>query len=186
MFIYECLLICFYTVDQANTALAGQDPTAAPSSNGTETRKLPANWQKAVTDAGDTYYYNTITKVSQWEFPEEKVSSIEGVDKSQLDDLVKQAVERKRQQTSSISPANSVTGQTSRVVTPAASTSGSNEVEGPGMDEVDLKREVGKVVTKYLTVKQQALWKGDKHLFKELARKVSTRNNVDENGLLIR
>lgn len=40
------------------------------------------------------------------------------------------------------------------------------------MDEVDLKREVGKVVTKYLTVRQQALWKGDKHLFKELARKV--------------
>lgn len=134
-----------------------------------------------MTDAGDTYYYNTITKVSQWEFPEEKVSSIEGVDKNQLDDLVKQAVERKRQQTSSISPANSVTGQTPRVVTPAASTSGSNEVEGGGshgMDEVDLKREVGKVVTKYLTVKQQALWKGDKHLFKELARKVSNKDGL--------
>ncbi|CDH49359.1 histone-lysine n-methyltransferase [Lichtheimia corymbifera JMRC:FSU:9682] len=173
--------------DQGNTAaLAGQDPTApstsgGTTSNGAETRKLPANWQKAVTDAGDTYYYNTITKVSQWEFPEEKVSSIEGVDKNQLDDLVKQAVERKRQQTSSISPANSVTGQTPRVVTPAASTSGSNEVEGGGshgMDEVDLKREVGKVVTKYLTVKQQALWKGDKHLFKELARKL-THHVVD-------
>ncbi|KAI9314641.1 hypothetical protein BX666DRAFT_1862601 [Dichotomocladium elegans] len=153
-----------------------------------DAKKLPPGWQRATTDNGQVYYYNVTTKISQWEIPEEKpdstgtvmgISSVEGVDKSQLDDLVKQAVHRKRQQTGSISSANSVSAdQTPRVITPAASTSESNEVEGPGMDELELKREIGKVVTKYLTVKHQALWKGDKHLFKELARKL-THHVVD-------
>ncbi|KAI8343265.1 hypothetical protein BC941DRAFT_448086 [Chlamydoabsidia padenii] len=43
-----------------------------------------------------------------------------------------------------------------------------------GLDETELKKEVGKVVTRYLSsTKQKALWQGDKHLFKDLARRLT-------------
>ncbi|CAO3581791.1 unnamed protein product [Absidia cylindrospora] len=44
-----------------------------------------------------------------------------------------------------------------------------------GLDEAELKKEVGKVVTRHLngSSKQKALWNGDKELFKELARKLT-------------
>lgn len=136
--------------------------------------KLPLNWQMAVTDDGSAYYYNISTQQTQWEIPIEdqpQQISIEGVaDPLQLEGLVEQAIldseelKRKRllldDHSSTDSPKDEM------------STSGSMDENAPFLNDVDLKREVGKVVTKYLSSKQQALWKGDKDLFKELARKV--------------
>lgn len=139
-----------------------------------QTHKLPLNWQMAVTDDGSAYYYNISTQQTQWEIPIEdqpQQISIEGVaDPLQLEGLVEQAIldseeiKRKRllvdDHSSTDSPKDEV------------STSGSMDENAPFLNDVDLKREVGKIVTKYLSSKQRALWNGDKHLFKELARKV--------------
>ncbi|KAG0191058.1 histone methyltransferase set2 [Apophysomyces sp. BC1034] len=160
----------------------------------TDGRKLPANWRSAMTEEGVIYYYNTVTRKSQWQYPEEKASSIEGVDREQIEGLVEMAIleseKKKLRQTSSSSPAMSATSKPGRSpqhsMTPTASTSGSTDAlsvnedcsGGPYLNEIDLKREVGKVVTKYLSAKHQSLWNGDKHLFKDLARKI-THHIVD-------
>ncbi|KAI7873100.1 uncharacterized protein EV154DRAFT_431239 [Mucor mucedo] len=146
-----------------------------------QTLKLPLNWQMAVTNDGSVYYYNISTQQTQWEIPIEdqpQQISIEGVaDPLQLEGLVEQAIldseeiKRKRllldDHSSTESPKDEV------------STSGSIDENVSFLNDVDLKREVGKIVTKYLSSKKQALWKGDKHLFKELARKV-THHIVDK------
>ncbi|KAI8984592.1 hypothetical protein BDF20DRAFT_860774 [Mycotypha africana] len=41
------------------------------------------------------------------------------------------------------------------------------------LNDIDLKMEIGKVVTKYLSSRQQVLWNGDKLLFKDLARTIT-------------
>lgn len=155
----------------------------------TSTTKLPTNWQMAIAEDGSTYYYNVATQQTQWEMPEEAAAagqqiSIEGVsDPLQLEELVEQAIldsgENKRRRllqddhSSTESPTNSK-DENHHLLTP---TSGSVDVDDnrPFLNEMDLKMEVGKVVTKYLSAKQQALWKGDKHLFKDLARKVKIK-----------
>ncbi|OAD75126.1 hypothetical protein PHYBLDRAFT_158604 [Phycomyces blakesleeanus NRRL 1555(-)] len=70
-------------------------------------------------------------------------------------------------------------------MTPTASTSGSTDAQsvgddpqGPFLNDIDLKREIGKVVTKYLSARQQHLWKEDKNIFKDLARRM-THHIVD-------
>lgn len=137
--------------------------------------KLPLNWRYAVTEDGKTYYYNVITRKSQWHPPDERMVSEEEVQEGRLNDISPQtegSVQRRYQPGASASPATSIARNSPHVLTPSASTNESNDVEGPQLDEVELKKEVGKVVTKYLTVKQRDLWHGDKQLFKELARKV--------------
>ncbi|KAI9244516.1 hypothetical protein EDC94DRAFT_530853, partial [Helicostylum pulchrum] len=149
--------------------------------------QLPLNWQMAITEDGSTYYYNIATHQTQWELPVEDQQqqhiSIDS-DPLQLEELVEQSVhnsgENKKRllllQNDVDSPINSK-DENHHLLTP---TSGSVDVEdaGPFLNDIDLKREVGKVVTKYLSAKQQTLWKGDKHLFKDLARKV-THHIVD-------
>ncbi|GAA5806114.1 hypothetical protein HPULCUR_011642 [Helicostylum pulchrum] len=149
--------------------------------------QLPLNWQMAITEDGSTYYYNIATHQTQWELPVEDQQqqhiSIDS-DPLQLEELVEQSVhnsgENKKRllllQNNVDSPINSK-DENHHLLTP---TSGSVDVEdaGPFLNDIDLKREVGKVVTKYLSAKQQTLWKGDKHLFKDLARKV-THHIVD-------
>lgn len=145
-----------------------------------QTNNLPLNWQMAVTDEGSAYYYNISTQQTQWEIPIEdqpQQISIEGVaDPLQLEELVEQAIldseeiKRKRLLLDDHSSTDSPKDENHHLLTP---TSGSMDENSPFLNDVDLKREVGKVVTKYLSSKQQALWKGDKHLFKDLARKVN-------------
>ncbi|KAF7732147.1 histone methyltransferase set2 [Apophysomyces ossiformis] len=175
-------------------ASAYRDGSYMTTPAGTDGKKLPANWRSAITEEGVIYYYNIITRKSQWQYPEEKASSIEGVDREQIDGLVEMAIleseKKKQRQASSSSPAMSTASKNGRSpqhsMTPTASTSGSTDALSIGEDgsagaylnEIDLKREVGKVVTKYLSAKQQSLWNGDKHLFKELARKI-THHIVD-------
>ncbi|KAI7902019.1 uncharacterized protein BX663DRAFT_456379 [Cokeromyces recurvatus] len=115
-------------------------------------------------------------------------TSIEGVvvDPGQLEGLVEQAIletdEKRRLRQMSIeedSPMSSSKG--SHLLTP---TSGSVEASSIlddtlYLNDIDLKKEVGKVVTKYLSSRQQKLWNGDKHLFKDLARKI-THHIVDK------
>lgn len=181
-------------------------PVAEPAQhNGTA---LPLNWQMATAEDGSVYYYNVSTQQTQWEVPVGDIppppppplppppppplSTIEGApDSSQLEDLVEQAVnttedkKKKRLQEdlmSSSSMNNSPTtsrDENHHLLTPASgSVDATTEDHGAYLNDIDLKREVGKVVTKYLSAKQQALWKGDKHLFKDLARKV-THHIVD-------
>ncbi|KAI8972717.1 hypothetical protein BDB01DRAFT_455123 [Pilobolus umbonatus] len=152
--------------------------------------KLPLNWRSAFADDGTIYYYNKLTGKTQWKYPEEKVSSIEGVNQSDLEDLVERAIQdtekKKLESARSASPAVSVMSRdhkSPRLITPSTSRRGSREGAGlfsinGSLDENELKKEVGKVVTKYLSAKQKALWKGDKFLFKELARKI-THHIVD-------
>ncbi|KAL0083372.1 hypothetical protein F4703DRAFT_1775264 [Phycomyces blakesleeanus] len=143
--------------------------------------KLPLNWRMATCEDGTVYYYSKITGKSQWDFPEERVSSIEGVDQAQLTGLVERAImdaqKKKNGNTSSESPA-SRTDRSPRLTTPSTSTDATPLGDSAGFDEAEIKKEVGKVVTKYLSTRQSALWHGDRHLFKELARKI-THHIVD-------
>ncbi|KAK4513210.1 uncharacterized protein ATC70_013005 [Mucor velutinosus] len=136
--------------------------------------KLPNNWKSAYAEDGAIYYYHRITGKTQWQVPEERVSSIEGVNQSDLEDLVEKTIQEteNKKKKRSASPAGSVTtASTPRIITPSASRKGSPAVSS--LDETELKKEVGKIVTKYLSSKQKKLWNGDKHLFKELARKTT-------------
>jgi hypothetical protein len=151
-------------------------PSAAP--------KLPNNWKSAYAEDGTIYYYHRITGKTQWNMPEEKVSTIEGVNQSDLEDLVEKTIQetekKKLEYARSASPAVSIVSRNGapkaspRIITPSASRRGSGDagVVSNTLDETELKKEVGKVVTKYLSAKKKDLWEGDKHLFKELARKV--------------
>ncbi|KAI9022778.1 hypothetical protein CLU79DRAFT_858673 [Phycomyces nitens] len=157
-------------------------------------RRLPPNWRSASTEDGSVYYYNILTRKSQWLFPEERESSIEGVSQEQIEGQIEHAIlesERKKrlEEGCSPSPANSIAtskaGRSPHTMTPTASTSGSTDAQsvgddpqGPFLNDIDLKREIGKVVTKYLSARQQSLWKGDKKIFKDLARKM-THHIVD-------
>ncbi|KAI7871635.1 hypothetical protein BDF14DRAFT_1878475 [Spinellus fusiger] len=142
--------------------------------------KLPLNWRMATCEDGTVYYYSKITGKSQWDFPEERVSSIEGVDQAQLTGLVEKAIldaQRKKNTTNESSPASRTE------LSPQHTSSNTDarpkiQMGGSHADEGELKKEVGKVVTKYLSTRQSGLWHGDKHLFKELARKI-THHIVD-------
>ncbi|CAO3609000.1 unnamed protein product [Mucor hiemalis] len=165
-------------------------------------KTLPLNWQMATAEDGSVYYYNVSTQQTQWEVPMSEVpppppppllppppppplSTIEGApNSSQLEDLVEQAVhttDDKKKKKMQEEYMNSITNSPSsnHLLTPASgSVDATTEDHGSYLNDIDLKREVGKVVTKYLSAKQQALWKGDKHLFKDVARKV-THHIVD-------
>ncbi|KAF7732537.1 histone methyltransferase set2 [Apophysomyces ossiformis] len=150
--------------------------TLGPSAVVSE-RKLPLNWRSAICENGYVYYYNKITGKTQWEYPDEKVSSIEGVSQSQIASLVEKAIldteRKKREQT--VSRVNSPSSAASKPATsPRLSRRSSIEaMSDPVLDETELKKEVGKVVIKYLSSKHTTLWRGDKHMFKELARKMT-------------
>lgn len=160
-------------------------PAASVTTPAASAPKLPNNWKSAYAEDGTIYYYHRITGKTQWNFPEERVSSIEGVNQSDLEDLVEKTIqdaEKKRLEFArSESPAVSIASRNGgaksspRIITPSVSRRGSGDlgVTNNSLDETELKKEVGKIVTKYLSSKQKHLWKGDKYLFKELARKVS-------------
>lgn len=147
-----------------------------------EVPKLPANWYWAMSEDGKVYYYNRLTGKSQWEVPEEKASSIEGVSQSQLDGLVEKAImdaqQKKKQRETSQQQKESNDStkrqQSSNRPSSSKSTTPSSRSDSGerGLTEVELKHQVGKIVTKHLTTKHKSLWKDDKALFKELARKV--------------
>lgn len=111
-----------------------------------------------------------------------KTTTIEGVvDPLQLEGLVEQAImdaeDRKRLRQQSIGDLSPTSKGSSHLLTPTSGSVDANmNGEGPYLNDIDLKQEVGKVVTKYLSSKQQSLWKGDKFLFKDLARKVNYKD----------
>ncbi|KAI8099759.1 uncharacterized protein BX664DRAFT_377482 [Halteromyces radiatus] len=186
-----------------------EQPYVSNGSISTTTPKLPSNWRQATTEDGSIYYYHKITNKTQWTFPEEKASSIEGVDSARLEDVVNQAIIRKSHSPSvdgspssvshhhqgmsssaSTTPTSRLDAATSsNIILPSSSSSpiqhttsgistsrsGSTDTGSTGLDEADLKKEVGKVVIRHLngTSKNKALWNGDKYLFKELARKLT-------------
>ncbi|CAO3639002.1 unnamed protein product [Mucor hiemalis] len=165
-------------------------PVAATPTGPAAQPKLPNNWKTAFAEDGTAYYYHRITGKTQWNFPEERVSSIEGVNQSDLEDLVEKTIQdaekKKLESARSASPAVSIISRNGaikaspRVITPSVSRRGSDDtgVASNSLNENELKKEVGKIVTKYLSSKQKNLWKGDKYLFKELARKI-THHIVD-------
>ncbi|KAI9247168.1 hypothetical protein BDA99DRAFT_526274 [Phascolomyces articulosus] len=169
--------------------------------------KLPPNWRWATDNSGNVYYYNRLTGKTQWEMPEDKASSIEGVTRAELDGFVEKAMQDSEQKKKSSTPTNesrqpsSTTSSTtttpttvpadhhyhhhhhhSRRMVPngdiASSSSGAaSSSKRKALKEAELKQEVSKVVTKHLSSKK-TLWKNDKTLFKELARKL-THHIVD-------
>lgn len=154
-------------------------------------RKLPSNWKFAYAEDGTIYYYHRYTGKTQWNFPEEKSSSIEGVNQSDLEDLVektiqdaekKKVVESIRSDSPAALIASRLSTDSSQAATTLASRRGSDEVDG-ALNEAQLKKGIGKIVTKYLSSKQKGLWKDDKHLFKELARKVTLKINMKRKKL---
>lgn len=161
--------------------------TPANAYNNTTTQKLPPNWQMLYTEDGSAYYYNTATQQTQWEVPIDQAKQVQpsaqnsGLgtsDSQQIENAVTVSEDKKKmlpdQPDDTTSSNNSPSSH--HLLTPTSGSvdaaSSSAAEDGPYLNDIDLKREVGKVVTKYLTCKQQALWKGDKHLFKDLARKV--------------
>ncbi|KAI7898484.1 uncharacterized protein BX663DRAFT_443046 [Cokeromyces recurvatus] len=122
---------------------------------------LPPNWRFAHAEDGTIYYYNRLTNKTQWEFPaiETPTSSatIEGVtNPSDLEELVEKTIAESKKKRKLI----------------IRSETNSPSPSKRSLDEIELKKEVGKIVTKYLT-KQKHLWNNDKFLFKELARKIT-------------
>ncbi|KAI9279736.1 hypothetical protein BC943DRAFT_297902 [Umbelopsis sp. AD052] len=154
---------------------AASAAAAVAAFTSTDHLKLPPNWKAAYSAEGSLYYYNTLTNQSQWEPPEGKVSSIEGVDQNQIENLVATAImEAERKKKTTVNSYEADVKRPSKSSTKAHSTSISkSESTVKAMSEVELKKEVGKVVTKYLSSKQKSLWQGDKELFKELARKIT-------------
>jgi hypothetical protein len=151
------------------TTTTNNNNTAPASSSSSTPLKLPTNWRSAYSPDGTIYYYHKITGKTQWQFPqeEERASSIEGVsNRSDLQDLVERAIHDTEQKKIAIIKRS----ESPQVQTPSSSRRGSSDI--PRLDETELKKEIGKVVTKYLSTKKTDLWKGDKYLFKELARKV--------------
>lgn len=160
-------------VSTTTSITAPVKPTVAPP-------KLPTNWRSAYAEDGTIYYYHRISGKTQWEFPEDRGSSIEGVNQADLEGLVEKTIQENKKKVeearNSASPAVSVTSRTTFSNRPSP-----HRQEGDSLDENELKKEVGKVVTKYLSAKQKSLWNGDKFLFKELARKVNKRQPAHEN-----
>ncbi|EIE89509.1 hypothetical protein G6F46_003760 [Rhizopus delemar] len=147
-------------------------------------KKLPSNWKFAYADNGIIYYYHQITGKTQWNFPEEKCSLIEGANQKDLEDLVEKAtqdVDSKKSYIksdgSSISPVNHANAKPSHHITPVASKKRTLET-GDTLSGTELKKAIGKIVTKYLSSKSKDLWNNDKYLFKEIARKI-THHIVD-------
>ncbi|KAG2222497.1 hypothetical protein INT45_012811, partial [Circinella minor] len=179
--------------------------------------KLPPNWRWATDNNGNVYYYNRLTGKTQWEMPEDKASSIEGVSQAELDGFVEKAILDAQQKKKSSSTTTTTTTtpiieskqsgstpmatstaatsstSTSASTTPAtehrrpltngsgdinlSSTGSSSSLKRKALKEAELKQEVGRVVTKYLSSKK-TLWRNDKTVFKELARKL-THHIVD-------
>ncbi|KAJ2962152.1 hypothetical protein NQZ79_g2632 [Umbelopsis isabellina] len=160
------------------TDVSTQPMSYTPTSSGAEFYKLPPNWKAAYSAEGNVYYYNSITNQTQWEPPEQKVSSIEGVDQSQLDGLVASTImEAERRKKLAISTPEQEPKRPVKVSKSQSSTIKS-DITSKALSEVELKKEIGKVVTKYLSSKQKALWQGDKQLFKELARKQQITHHI--------
>jgi hypothetical protein len=116
-----------------------------------------SQWGTAYNEEGAVYYYNIETGEAQWQVPQ-------------------QATDEQQQPPPPPPPLPppppTATVEEERL-TPTLSTSGSIDVDESGhLNDIELKRQVGKIVTKYLSAKQQTLWKGDRTLFKDLARKV--------------
>ncbi|KAI8347651.1 hypothetical protein BD560DRAFT_410925 [Blakeslea trispora] len=161
------------------TASVSSKTKESPSS-GNASPKLPLHWRYAYAEDGTIYYYNRLTGKTQWQCPEERVSSIEGVNQSDLEDLVEKAIQdtENKRKLRSESPAVSLYSGHESLKPSLVSSALARSSEQHALDENELKKEVGKIVTKYLSAKQKQLWNGDKHLFKELARKM-THHIVD-------
>lgn len=124
------------------TDVSTQPMSYTPTSSGTEYFKLPPNWKAAYSAEGSVYYYNSITNQTQWEPPEEKVSSIEGVDQSQLDGLVASTImeaERRKKLTTSTPEQESKRAIKASKSQPSTTKSDSSLKV---LSEVELKKEV--------------------------------------------
>ncbi|KAI9254246.1 hypothetical protein BY458DRAFT_328323 [Sporodiniella umbellata] len=151
-----------------------------------ENPTLPANWQPIIGEDGSSYYYNTLTHRTQWEMPQEDLNRpplsepkthppppiIPPPPALSPPPPPSSPPPQPQPPTSPLSalplspPSHLTAG---KLTTPTASIT-----EDEALGEVELKNEIGKVVTKYLSLtSQQCLWKGDKHLFKEMARKMT-------------
>lgn len=116
--------------------------TVTPS---TEHIKLPPNWKAALSPEGNMYYYNSVTNQSQWEPPEGKVSSIEGVDQSQLDGLVASAImEAERKKKLAVTTSETDSKRPSKASKSQSSAASKTDNGVKPMSEVELKKEVGK------------------------------------------
>lgn len=129
-----------------------------------------SHWQVAVAENGSTYYYHILTQQTQWEVPEELIKE------QQQQAPPPPPLPAQDETPPPPPPPTSCEHQpepSSHLLTPAS-------VDEIYLNDIDLKREIGGVVTKYLSSKQQQeLWKGDKYLFKDLARKM-THHIVDK------
>ncbi|KAI8883833.1 hypothetical protein K501DRAFT_248988 [Backusella circina FSU 941] len=157
-------------LSNTNSPPSSVPPSSSSSSLGSVQPKLPTNWKSANTEDGAMYYYNKITGKTQWSIPEERVSTIEGVNQSDLEDLVEKAIQDTEKK-----KLKSMNHHKSPLYNSPLNTATETTVS---LDEAELKKEVGKIVTKYLSTKKTELWNGDKYLFKELARKM-THHIVD-------
>lgn len=117
---------------------------AAATSTSTDHIKLPPNWKAAYSAEGNLYYYNTLTNQSQWEPPEGKVSSIEGVDQNQIETLVATAImEAERKKKLPLTSSDADVKRLSKTGTKAHTSSTSkSENTVKALSEVELKKEV--------------------------------------------
>ncbi|KAI9251186.1 hypothetical protein BY458DRAFT_524060 [Sporodiniella umbellata] len=144
-------------------------------------KKLPINWKFAHAENGAIYYYHRITGKTQWNFPEEKPSTIDGTHQADLECSVEKTTEKKKidyiKNESTMMPSVSDTDTRGSQMPMSLSRRGSIDTSNT-LSENDLKKAIGKIVIKHLSSKPKELWNDDKHMFKELARKI-THHIVD-------
>ncbi|KAI8371190.1 hypothetical protein EDC96DRAFT_501749 [Choanephora cucurbitarum] len=174
------------------------DQTAVPPSS-----IVQSPWQMATTEEGAVYYCNLVTNQTQWHVPDDLHAPYTTTTTNNNNNNSNTASSlpaplpplpppppptEEQEATPPPPPPPPLPISTTNVkqiesphhlLTPTSGSNHATEEEEDGWNDVDLKREVGKVVTKYLSSRQQGLWKGDKHLFKDLARKV-THHIVDK------
>lgn len=144
-----------------------------------EQSSLPVNWQLIMNEDGSGYYYNTLTQQAQWELPQEDQAHVVPPTSSPPPFplppppppvLSPPPPPPPPPSHPPLSRSPSPHPTAGKISTPAASITEEDE----GLNEIELKNEIGKVVIKYLSLtNQQCLWKGDKHLFKDMARKIT-------------
>ncbi|ORX79705.1 hypothetical protein K493DRAFT_271030 [Basidiobolus meristosporus CBS 931.73] len=128
---------------------------------------LPMNWHVATSDDGKIYYYNSVTRATQWELPVERPANIEGVSQSAIDAIIERANAKRLKKDAEFNASASASANA------ATSTNGEPE-EKVYQDKEELLRDlrsgISEIVIKCLSKYKEKL---GHEVFKKQARKIT-------------
>ncbi|KAK9722595.1 hypothetical protein K7432_002585 [Basidiobolus ranarum] len=124
------------------------------------TPTLPLNWHMATSEDGKIYYYNSVSRVTQWELPVERPGNIEGVSQSAIDAIIERANAKRLKKEAE-----------SNIEAVSASVE-SHEKTYKDQEELirDLRSGISEIVVKCLSKYKEKL---DHEVFKKQARRIT-------------